>query len=337
MLKSELRSSFQFLIRRTRFLALCLAACITLIAVAHSQTPSYTLQASAFVPFAVDPGLPASSNITVTANNGFSGTVDLACTVTSQSQGTPPTCAVAPQSVQPSANASVTVSTTTSTTPALYTITVTGTSSGLSPQSVSQNLTVLAVSPQFTITVQTVVQPSSVHAGSGGQGVISVNPINGYRSPSNSAGVTLSCSSVVPLVTIPPVCSFHPPAVPVNGAPATSTITISTQGPIITSVDRKHPFYAMWLPLPMLMFTALGAVAGGRRSRKAWSLLALFVVSGALLLVPACGNTQTNTTTPNGVTPNNSYTFTVTGVDVDGNTSSNTSTGSSPSVTLTVN
>jgi len=78
-------------------------------------------------------------------------------------------------------------------------------------------------------------------------------------------------------------------------------------------------------------------VAGGKRSRKAWGLLALFVLSGSLLLMPACGNSSTSTTTPNGITPANSYIFTVVGVDVDGNVSSNTTTvGANTTVSLTV-
>jgi hypothetical protein len=87
----------------------------------------------------------------------------------------------------------------------------------------------------------------------------------------------------------------------------------------------------------MFVLVGLGAAVGGKRWRKAWGLLALLVVSGSLLLTPACGNSGTSTTTPNGVTPANSYTFTVVGVDAQGNVSSNTTTtGANPTVSLTV-
>jgi hypothetical protein len=88
----------------------------------------------------------------------------------------------------------------------------------------------------------------------------------------------------------------------------------------------------------MLAFVGLGAAVGGKRSRKAWGLLAIFVISGALCLTPACGNSTPATTTPNGVTPNDSYTFTVSGVDANGVTSSNTgsTTTANPTVSLTV-
>jgi hypothetical protein len=88
----------------------------------------------------------------------------------------------------------------------------------------------------------------------------------------------------------------------------------------------------------MLALAGLGAAVGGKRSRKAWGLLALFIISGALFLMPGCGNSAPSTTTPNGVTPSNTYTFTVTGVDIHGNIASNTGSGTTtnPSVSLTV-
>ena len=68
-------------------------------------------------------------------------------------------------------------------------------------------------------------------------------------------------------------------------------------------------------------------------------MLSLFVLGGSILLMPGCGtNTTVSTTTPNGVTPNNTYTFTLQGVDTNGNISSNTGTTNvAPTVTLTVN
>ena len=87
----------------------------------------------------------------------------------------------------------------------------------------------------------------------------------------------------------------------------------------------------------MLALVGVGAAAGGKRSRKTWGLLGLFVLSGTLLLMPACGNTNTTTTTPNGVTPNNTYTFTISGVDANGVVSSNAGAGSTnPTVSLAV-
>jgi hypothetical protein len=222
-----------------------------------------------------------------------------------------------------------------------YTVTISGTDAS-GTISAQQDLTVLAVTPQFTITIRTAVAPGSVPAGSGGQGIVSINPINGYTTPPDpnnpTGGITLACASITPLVTIPPVCSFSPASIKITGSSVTSTITVSSYGPITTGAAlRPRSFYSLWFPLPMLAVVSLGAAARSRRARKAWGLLALFLVSGALLLLPACANTKTTTTTPNGVTPNNSYTLTVVGVDVDGVISSNAgSTSTNPTVSLTV-
>jgi hypothetical protein len=244
-----------------------------------------------------------------------------------------------------------TVTTTGLTSTVGYNVTITGTETATSATltTTPQNLTVLAVAPQFTITVQSPVVPGSVPAGTGAQGTIVINPINGYTSPTKQvggqtiSGVTLSCATITPLVTIPPVCSFSYPSgltgLPVNGAPASSTLTISTYGPVVTGASASpRGVYALWFTLPMLALVGLGA-AGGKRARKAWALPALFVLCGALFLMPACGNnTTTTTTTPNGITPANTYTFTIVGVDADGVASSNTTStvSANPTVTLTV-
>ena len=311
-----------------------------------SGQAGFTLQMSTFSgKGTVDPGGEATSSLTLGTLNGFSGTVDLSCQATSQETITIfPTCVVSPASVAPPASATAIVNTVTSggtATPGLYLITVTGTSSGATPPTVTAQayLTVQSVSPGFTITVQTAVAPSSVHAGNGAEGVISVNPINGY-----SGTVTLSCASITPLVTIPPICSFvyptNPNGVVVNGVPVTATINITTYPIPTASLGRSSGFSALWLPLPLLALAGLGATAGGKRSRKAWGVLAMFVLGGALLLLPGCGGNSTPVSpATTSVTPKNTYTFTISGVDAAGNVSSNTGTGttnSAPTVTLTV-
>ena len=312
------------------------------VPVAAAQAPDFTLELAPFpTPGAIDPGGTAAANITLDAVNGFTGSVDLSCTVTwapQPTQPTPPTCEVSPPSRTPPGGASVTVTSSNSgtpTTPLLYNITVTGTGSGITHSS-SQNLTILAVVPTFTITVQTTVVPSSVPAGQGGQGLISVNPVNGYH-----GNVTLSCATLTPLVSIPPYCTFTYPqgmnSLPVmNGVPSTAPVTITSFGTTTLMCANAHrwTFYALWLPLPLLTLAGFGA---GRKRRKVWALFGLFVMTGIFLLMPACGNTVTTTCTPNGVTPANSYSFTVTGVDDFGNISSNTgSTTTNPTVSLTV-
>jgi len=325
--------------------ALCLLAVfLTLPAPASAQTPSFTLQAPSLSEIAVDPGGTSTANITVGADPGFSGTVDVSCQIApvqAQNIVDSPACTVSPGSVTPPANVSATITTKGDTSQVRYSVTFTGTSASNNQTTTTAPLymTVLDVAPQFTITVEKAVEPASVPAGSNGVTTVAINPINGYVAP--AGGVTLSCSSITPLVDFPPVCSFSPNPAPVPGPPA--QLTIITFGPVLRTGNTvpAHSFYgslwALWLPLPMLTVVGLGAATGGKRSRKAWGLLGLFVLSGTLFLMPACGNTSPPKYTPNGVTPNNTYSFTISGVDSNGVVSSNAGSGSTnPTASLTV-
>ena len=354
MLRSEWsESKLKAMVRHRGVAPLCLAAalvfaCASVPTAAAQGTSEFTLQAASFSPDAVAPGGTSSSAITVGSVNGFAGTVNLSCQV-SPADSTitdPPTCTVSPASVTAPATATATVTTKVTTTTVAYGVTITGTGPTTTFTTGSIPLTVLAVTPQFTITVSSAVAPNSVPAGNGAQGIVTVTPIAGYISPSGgpSAGVTLACASITPLVTIAPVCSFSYPSgfssLIVSGTPATSTLTISTFGPVTTrAAAHSRDFYGLWFALPILGIVGLGAAASGKRSRKAWGVLALFVLGGSLILIPSCGNNNgTSSTTPNGVTPPNTYSFTIVGVDSKGVVSSNTSstTSAGPTVSLTV-
>jgi len=326
-----------------RFLESCPALWLCALLVAFTAAPAamsqdFSLTATPFDPVAISPGGNAASNITLTAGTAVS--VVMSCTITSQTVGTPPACQISPTTVSVPGGAVATITSSGDTTPGLYQITMTGTGPSTT-HFAQQNVTVLAVSPQFTITVDTAVAPSSVPAGNGAQGIININPINGYVSPTGGngqTGVTLSCATVTPLVTIPPYCSFDPPNPTVNGVVTQSTITINTWGNQTASHQPNRPFYVFWLTIPVLGMTLVGASTGRRRARKGWLFLAIFVITASLLLLPACGNNSSSSTTnPDGVTPNNSYSFTILGVDADGNISSNaTGTSVGPTVSLTV-
>ena len=339
MVKSGLLPS-SWNLRAVRLCAGILCLVGALLASASGQaSQDFTLLMQPFPsPAAIDPGGTTAASITISPLNGFNGAVDLSCQVTLAATGqavTSPVCTMSPQSVTPPASATATITTTGLTVPGLYTIAVTATISGTTNSlSVQQNLTVLAVVPQFTITVTHQVEPSSVHAGNAAQGTISINPIYGYVIP--SGGVTLSCASVTPLVTLPPTCSFSPN--PITQNETSSTLSISTIGPTTTTTAAHHmPFYALWLPLPLLVVAGVG-VLRGKRSYRAVGLLALFVLGAIVLLMPACATSTTTTpTNPNSlITPKGNYTFGLSGVDSNGVVSGNTGT-SAATVTLTVN
>lgn len=294
------------------------------------SAPDFTLQAAAFSPIAVDPGGTSSSNILLNPLNGFNSAVSLTCAVSPSTANTP-TCLMSPASVAPPAGAAATITAATNSgaaTPGLYTVTFTGTTTINGTQvthAAQQSLTVLAVTPQFTITVISAISPSSVHAGSGASGLIQVTPINSY-----TGTVTLSCSSVTPLVTVPPQCSFSPQPVKISGVPKISQISISTVGPTTVIPPTALLF-------PMLFIIGLGATGTGRRSRQFWLWLGVLFLGASVLLVPACTThiplIQNN---PNLLTPKDSYVFTLSGIDENGNTSSNAGSATSPTVSLTV-
>jgi hypothetical protein len=309
------------------FLSLLLAVATAAFA---QSAPDFTLQAAAFSPNAVDPGGTSGSNIILNPVNGFSGSVTLSCSV-SPATAITPACLMSPGSVAPPAGAAATIIAETNAgraTPGLYTVTFTGTSTVNGSQvthTAQQSLTILAVTPQFTITVISAISPTSVHAGSGASGKLQVTPINGY-----SGTVTLACSSVTPLVTVPPQCAFSPPAVKVSGVPQISQISISTVGPTTVIPPTALIF-------PLLATLGMGALGAGKRSRRIWGLFGLLLVAASVLVVPACTNhiplIQNN---PNLITPKDTYVFTLSGIDENGNTSSNAGSATSPTVTLTL-
>ncbi|MGA8762509.1 MAG: hypothetical protein WB562_06430 [Candidatus Sulfotelmatobacter sp.] len=297
------------------------------VSAAHGQ--DFILTPSALTPRAVDPGVSATATISVQPVNTMSApTVTLSCAVVPvETNG--PTCQISDSVVAP-ATPALTVFTSGSTPQISYTITVTGTD-GTGSQLVNFTLTVLAVIPDYTITVTTPMTPSTVTAGNVSTGVVTLTPINGY-----TGQVTLSCSMVTPPVIPAPQCSFNPATVSIltSSAAQPSTLTITTAG-LATQLRSRRIFYAMWLLLPGLMLAGLGSVRGN--GRKVLGCLLLMTIAAGILLIPACGgagSTQTTTVgTGSGTTPNNTYTFTLTGADANGLGPSNTS----PTVSLTVN
>ena len=318
-------------------LLLCIFAAAR-VPLAAAQTQNFTLSASSFSPPAgVDPGGTATAVITLSTPDNYTGSVALTCDVTSSgSTTTLPVCQISPSDVTPSATPSLTV-TTVGAEPGTYTVTVTGTSSGSDTETVTLFLNIVSVPQDYTLTVSKAISPGTVSAGFGAQATVTVTPISSY-----TGMVTLSCLSITPPVTAAPFCSFNPATVDVNGSGTpTSVLTVSTFGLVQnqTNLTRPRIFYALWLAIPGLALAGIGARGG--RKRKLLGLLFLMVVASGLLLLPSCGSSTTPTTSNNAnnlVTPKNTYTVTLTGVDQNGVSPSNiTSTSAAATVSLTVN
>jgi hypothetical protein len=294
-------------------------------------------------PSAIDPGGSSLATLNVAAVGSFDSPVSfdtVPCTVAPVQPAGTPQCAVSPASVTPPGQAFLTISTTGSTLPGLYTVSVTGTSGSVS-QTVTLTLNVVNVTGNYTLSVSpTTATPSPVPAGSVATTVVTLTPIVDYQGQ-----VTLACASITPVVAAAPYCSFTAtsgasslPADTIevtSGVPATATLTITTLGPYNAAGlhNRRIP-YALWLLVPGLGLVGVGAT-GARRKNLLGALL-LLAVTGGLLLMPACGG-PSSTNAPNGeITPKNTYTFALTGADLNGAAPSN-STSSPATVTLTVN
>ena len=322
--------------------AIVLALLLSLFAAAHvplAAAQTFALSASAFSPPAgVDPGGTATATITLSTPDSYTGSVALTCVVTStQGASTLPSCLISPSAATPYATPSLTV-TTVGVSAGTYTVTVTGTGTGGSPTaSVTLYLNVVDVPQDYTLTVSTAISPGTVTAGDGAQAIVTVTPIASYIGE-----VTLSCLSVTPITTAAPFCAFNPPTVDVsNGTAPTAVLTVSTYGTLQNQANLSMPrvFYALWLAIPGLGLVGIGVSEGSRK--KLLGLLLLVGVAVGLLILPSCNSTNTlsNSNNSNGlVTPNNTYTITLTGVDKNGVSPSNTTTSTSQAtVTLTVN
>jgi len=305
----------------------------------------FTIQASAMNPPSVDPGIPSTATISLSTLNSTSAVdVALTCAVTAGPTGTnaaPPTCKFSSTPVSTPGSSTITVNSTAATLPGSYTITITGTGPTTTHQT-TVIFNVVAVIPQYSLSVTNAISPTSVHAGNGATATISIIPAGGY-----TGSVMLACSAVTPAVTLSPVCTFSTnnvpetaPGIPVQTtAPVPVTLTINTTGPIVTTTEVFHPETLYKFGAPLMGLTLLAGTGMRRKARrKLFGFTLLLLIASLLLLLPACGNTNKGPTTiqnPAGNTPNNNYTFMLSGTD--------SATGQAPSnatevsVTLTVN
>jgi subtilase family serine protease len=199
-------------------------------------TPGFTIANSGNITIAAGATTGNTSSISITPTSGFTGPVDLSCTVTPPA-GTivsPATCSI-PASLQVTGvgavSVNLTVSTTSTTTGGTYSVKVTGTAG-----SISQSTTVsVAVSvPSFTL------------GNSGGislvQGVNSNNTSTITTTPTNSftGTVSLTCAvTTVPTGASNPItcaaANLNPTSVSLTSASAqNSTLTITTTGTTTT-------------------------------------------------------------------------------------------------------
>ena len=178
--------------------------------------PNFQVSGSGFSPTPVTAGNPATSTITITPLNGFTGTVTLSCS------GVPTgaSCSFSPTSITGGAgNSTLTVNTSSTLAGGSYPMTVTGMSGSISHAATLTLEVESGTNPDFQIS-STTTSPASVAPGSSATSTVTIAPLNGFNSP-----VALTCSSVSSGVT----CGLNPTSVTPSGSTnPTSTLTINT-------------------------------------------------------------------------------------------------------------
>ena len=266
-----------------------------------------------------------TSTITVTPSNSFTGSVGLACAVTTTptSPTSPVTCSIGSSvSITGSSavTATLTASSTLTTTPGAYQITVTGTSGAITQTTVVNVTVTSAATSTFALSNSGAITVSP-GATSGNTSTITVTPSGGF-----TGTVALTCAIAPTAANDPATCSLSSPSVSITGTTAqTSTLTISTTA----ATAMNQPLKLFWPSTGGAVLAALCFFLVPRRRRNWLAMLGLLLlfVSGAAI---GCGGSNSIGTSPsNPGTTAGTYTVTVTGTS--GNITQTTP------VTLTVN
>jgi hypothetical protein len=155
-------------------------------------------------------------NGTLTASNGYGGTVALSCT-----SGAPATCAFAPSVVTPTSTGTQFTLQLASATPGTFSFTISGTDGTLTNATPMETLTVtqLGAPPNFAIAVSPTPSLTTVNQNVTWNGTLTA--LNGYL-----GGVTLSCTNGAPST-----CAFTPPIPVASAAGAPFTVTLGSASP----------------------------------------------------------------------------------------------------------
>jgi hypothetical protein len=257
------------------------------------QAP-FTLSGATNTVISVLQGTSGNAAVTVTPVAGFIGNVALTCSVASfPAVATPAPCSITPSvnlSGMTAATATLTINTQAQTNPTFYTVTVIGTSGGVSETITYQQVSVLY--GVFTMTST----PVTVEAGSTGNSTITITP-----SASLTGTVALQCAFTFMGFENSP-CSI-PPSVAISGT--TTPVTASLAIPTSVGLDPGN-----------YVVTVTGAASNGTSTGAAVSVTVPVTVTAGpnftLSSTPvtiAPGGTGTSTLT---VTPTLGYTGSVT-------------------------
>lgn len=300
-----------------------------------SATASYSVMdysVALSAPASIVPGSSTSTTVITTAQNGYTGLVNVSCNVPS-----PLSCALARGQLDlastTTASTTVTITAPANTPAGNYAITV---------ATIDASITTLNHMQSTTLTVSDFTSPTICNANTGGcssSAIVSAGSAASFRISVVGLGtfggaVTLACASGLPSLA---TCAFSPN--PVNPGSA-SALNIMTTAPSVGHVSRPmrsdRPLYALWLAMPGLF--GIVWMLGPARERSQWTrLLGLLMATGLAIACLSCGGGGGSTSTappiPKAGTPAGTYTIVVTGSSGSGVNTIQHSTN----ITLTVN
>ncbi len=240
---------------------------------------------------------------TLTAANGYSGSVALTCTA-----GAPGTCAIAPSALTPTAGGASFTVTSGSATAGTFNFTIQGTDGTLTHATASETLT---VGTDVTWT-ETGSATATVAAGQSANYTFSAVPAGGAVF---SSAVSFACTGLPALTS----CGFSPAAIAAGAGTTTVTLTIATTGPNAakgavlrtarTGEDaRPHtgkPWTAGGGRRYAFMLVMVGIVGLGTRRRgkpRLYGEIAGICLALWLMALIVCGGVGGGSTTPSPAT-----------------------------------
>jgi hypothetical protein len=166
-------------------------------------------------------------NGTLTAGNGYVGSVSLACTA-----GAPGTCAISPLTVTPTAGGTAFTVTLGNSTAGTFNFTIQGTDGSLTHETPTETLTVTAAPQDFTWS-NTGSTTATVLAGQSASYTFSAFPAGGG---SFSSTVSFACSNLPALTS----CAFSPATIAAGTGTTAVTLTIATKGPNLGAASQPR-------------------------------------------------------------------------------------------------
>ncbi len=287
---------------------------------ANSTAPSFTVAGTAL---SINSGATTGNTtpVTVTPTNGFTGTVNLTCTVSAPSGSTSPVTCSVPASVTVSGAAAVaaalTVNSTSTTSGGAYSIIVIGAASGGQPSS-SAAIAVTVTNPNATFTLTAgSASPATVAPGGTSVADITVGSTNGYN-----GSVVLTCTAASSNPTNAtgdaPLCDVTLSGVAVGSMTPVTVLTIAAVTSELTTPRLGGPGKGRpgtWTGAAGGAALALLVLCGIPARRRKWlSMLGMIFALAALGGLAACGGGGgggTHTTNPG--TAAGTYVFTVSG------------------------